>query len=180
MVSQGREYLRRRWSIVERRVRSDRVVVFMSLFDDDLGFLQAVEDFTVQRLVAKFSVEGLAVAIPPGAAWFDEQDFGSNLRQPVAQDLCRHLSAIVGSDVLGHAPITSARVGSSLRSSPPGLLSSASRFTIQASVARLRSNVSASRWTMAPPFLITTWAVKALEPSLRVRPIIVPTARHGS
>ena len=32
----------------------------------------------------------------------------------------------------------------------------------------------------APPFFMTIWAVKALEPSLRVRPIIVPMVRHES
>jgi NADP-dependent 3-hydroxy acid dehydrogenase YdfG len=49
-----------------------------------------------------------------------------------------------------------------------------SRLTIQALAACLRSKVSASRWRMTPPFLMTIWAVKALEPSLRDRPIIVP------
>jgi hypothetical protein len=38
-----------------------------------------------------------------GAAGFDEQGLGSNLGEPVAHDLCRHLSAIVGSDVFGYA-----------------------------------------------------------------------------
>ena len=35
-----------------KRQRSDRVVVLAPLLDDDLCFLQAVEDFTVQQLVA--------------------------------------------------------------------------------------------------------------------------------
>jgi hypothetical protein len=48
MVSQGRECLRCRWPVVERRVRSDRVVVLSPLLDDDLCFPQAVEDFSVQ------------------------------------------------------------------------------------------------------------------------------------
>jgi hypothetical protein len=33
-------------------VRSDRVVVLSPLLDDNLGFLQAVEDFAVQQLIA--------------------------------------------------------------------------------------------------------------------------------
>jgi len=36
---------------------SDGVVVFSPLLDDDLGFLQAVEDLTVQELVAQFCSE---------------------------------------------------------------------------------------------------------------------------
>ena len=39
-------------AVVERRVRSDRVVVPSPLLDDDLGFLQAVEDLAVQQLIA--------------------------------------------------------------------------------------------------------------------------------
>src|SRR3984885_5378073 len=70
--------------------------------------------------------------------------------------------------------MTAARMGSSLRSRPPGPLSSASRLTIQALAAGLRSKVSASRWTMTPSFLMTIWAVNAFEPSFRERPIIVP------
>src|SRR4029077_19868988 len=70
--------------------------------------------------------------------------------------------------------MTAARVGSSLRSRPPGRLSSASRLTIHALAAGLRSKVCASRRTMTPSFLMTIWAVKAFEPSLRERPIIVP------
>jgi len=46
------ECLGRRWPIVERRVRSDRVVVLAALLDDDLRLLQAVEDFTVQQFIA--------------------------------------------------------------------------------------------------------------------------------
>src|ERR1700690_1508885 len=72
--------------------------------DDNLSLFQAVEDLSVEQLVAYFTVEGFAVAVLPGAAWFDVQGLGSNLRQPVAYDLRRHLSAIVRSDVLGHAP----------------------------------------------------------------------------
>ena len=39
-----------RWAvpIVERRVRSDRVVIPSPSLDDDLYFFQAVEDFAVQ------------------------------------------------------------------------------------------------------------------------------------
>jgi hypothetical protein len=54
MARQGRECLRCRRPIVERRVRSDRVVVLPPLLDDNLRFLQAVEDFAIQQLVAEF------------------------------------------------------------------------------------------------------------------------------
>ena len=85
-------------------MRPDCVVVLAPLLDDDLGFLQTVEDLAVEQLIAELTVEGLAVAVLPGAAWFDEQRLCSNLRQPIAHDLRRHLSAVVRPDVLGHAP----------------------------------------------------------------------------
>jgi hypothetical protein len=40
------------WSVVEGRVGPDRVVVLSPLLDDDLRFLQAVEDSTVQQFIA--------------------------------------------------------------------------------------------------------------------------------
>jgi hypothetical protein len=52
VVSHRGKCLRRRRPVVERRVRSDRVVMFSPLLDDDLRFFQAVEDFTVQQLIA--------------------------------------------------------------------------------------------------------------------------------
>ncbi len=61
-----------------------------------------------------------------------------------------------------------------MRSRPPGRLSSASGLTIQALAAGLRSKISASQSTVTPSFLMTIGAVKAFEPSLRERPIIVP------
>ena len=53
MGRQGRECLWRRWPVVERGVRSDRVVVPSPLLDDDLCFFQAVEDFAVEQLIAE-------------------------------------------------------------------------------------------------------------------------------
>jgi hypothetical protein len=38
--------------------------------------------------------------------------------------------------------------------------------------------ISASRWTIRPPFLMTIWAVNALDPSFRVRATIVPIFPH--
>src|SRR5665647_1523624 len=101
MVYGGRERLRRRWSISERRVRPNRVVVFAPLLDDDLRLLQAVEDLAVEQFVAKLPVEGFAVAVLPGAAWFNEQCLGSDLPQPVADCLGSHLRAVIRPDVLG-------------------------------------------------------------------------------
>ena len=47
------------WSVAKRRVRADRVVVVPPAFDDDLGFLERVEDLAVEQLVAQLGVEAL-------------------------------------------------------------------------------------------------------------------------
>ena len=49
------------------------VVVLSPLLDDDLRFLQAVEDFSIEQLIPEFSIEALVVAVFPGAAGLDEQ-----------------------------------------------------------------------------------------------------------
>lgn len=56
------------------------------LLDDNLRFLQAVEDFAVHIVVFR----RLAVAVLPGLPWFDELALGSDLRQPVAHGLRGH------------------------------------------------------------------------------------------
>ena len=52
---------------------SDGVVVMAPLTNDDLGFLEAVEDLTVQQLVTHFAVEAFAVAVLPRTSRFDVQ-----------------------------------------------------------------------------------------------------------
>jgi hypothetical protein len=48
------------------------VVVFVSpVFDEDLGFEEAVEGLEVQEFVAEFAVEGFDVGVLPGCAGFD-------------------------------------------------------------------------------------------------------------
>jgi hypothetical protein len=51
---------------------------------------------------------------------------------------------------------------------------SAREMLVEAEEKRHLQTLSASRWTITPPFLMTIWAVKALEPSFRVRATIVP------
>ena len=47
------------------------VVVASPLPNDGLGFLQAVEDLPVQKLVTQLAVKAFAVAILPGATRLD-------------------------------------------------------------------------------------------------------------
>jgi hypothetical protein len=51
-------------------MRTDAVVVTAPLLDEHLCFSEAVEDLAIEQLVPKLAVEGLAVAILPGAARF--------------------------------------------------------------------------------------------------------------
>lgn len=67
--------------------------------DDDSGLLQAVKDFTVQAFVAQLAVEGLTVAVFPWAAGRNIERLRSELCEPLAHDLGRHLRAVVRPDV---------------------------------------------------------------------------------
>lgn len=44
---------------MQQCVRPNRIVVLTPLLDDDGGFLQTVEDFAVEKLVAQFAIEDL-------------------------------------------------------------------------------------------------------------------------
>ncbi len=49
-------------------MRAPGIVVPAPALDDDLGFLEAVEDLAVEQFVAQLGVEALAAAVFPGAA----------------------------------------------------------------------------------------------------------------
>ena len=51
-----------------------------SVFDDDLGLLQGIEDLTIEKFISKLRVEALAIAIFPWGAGFDVG--GSGTQQP--------------------------------------------------------------------------------------------------
>ena len=80
-------------------MRSDRVVLFAPLLDDDCGLLQAVEDFTVQAFVAQFAVEGLAVAILPWAAGRYVERLHADPAEPLLHGCSDKFAAIVGPDM---------------------------------------------------------------------------------
>jgi len=82
---------------------SDGIVVVAPLLDEDLGFLEAAEDFAIEQFVAQLAVKTFAVAVLPGATRLDVQCFGAHTRQPATHDLGGHLRAVVGSDVLWNA-----------------------------------------------------------------------------
>src|SRR5215217_4559316 len=75
------EYLRSRWSVAQRGMGPDRIVMPSPAFDDDLSLLQGVEDLSIQQLVPKRPrsprwsgsrpLPGFLARPerPPGAAW---------------------------------------------------------------------------------------------------------------
>ena len=84
-------------------MRSHRVVVLPPSFDDDLGFLQRVEDFAIEQFVTKLRVEALAIAIFPRTAGHDVGGLGTDSGDPFTQRLGDELRAVVGSNVAGDA-----------------------------------------------------------------------------
>jgi hypothetical protein len=51
--SQPNDRLQCRWSVCQRGVRPDGIVVLSPSFVNDLGLLERVEDFTVKQFVAQ-------------------------------------------------------------------------------------------------------------------------------
>ena len=63
------------------------VVVDAPAFDDDLGFLQAIEDLAVEAFIPEFAVEGFGNIGSPTASWFDVQACVPTPSQPLAKHL---------------------------------------------------------------------------------------------
>ena len=53
-------------SVAKRAVRPLGVVVTTPLFDDDLGFLEGVEDLSVEQFVSEPGIEAFYVSVLPG------------------------------------------------------------------------------------------------------------------
>jgi hypothetical protein len=69
------------------------------LFDQDLRFFQAVEDFAVQQFIPEAGIEAFAIAVFPRAARFDVGRFGTNGSDPVPYSLGNELRAIAPMEV---------------------------------------------------------------------------------
>jgi hypothetical protein len=70
--------------------------------DHSLGFLERVEDLTVEQFVAQLAVEALAVAVLPGTAWFDIGGLGANSCNPCSQSQRNELRTVARGESGGY------------------------------------------------------------------------------
>ncbi len=67
-------------------------------FDENLGFLEGIEDLPVQELVAQPRVEALDTAVLPGRTRLDEGGPGPDRGNPSPDGLSDKLRAVIGAD----------------------------------------------------------------------------------
>jgi hypothetical protein len=96
------EYLRCRWLVAQRSVRPHGVEVTPPAFDDHLGFPERIEDFAVEKFVAKACIERFDEAVLPGAARCDIRGLGSHGCDPFLNGLGDELGPIVRTNMFGH------------------------------------------------------------------------------
>ena len=77
------------------------VVVSPPSLDDDLGLCEAVEDLTVEQLIAQLRVEALAIAVLPWASRLDERGPRANSYDPLPHGPGDELRTVVGTDMAG-------------------------------------------------------------------------------
>src|SRR5215470_11607026 len=81
----------------------DRIVMAPPAFDDDLSFLEGVEDLAIEQLITQASVEALDVAVLPRTAPLDVGSLGADSCDPSLDSLGDELRSVVGADVTGDA-----------------------------------------------------------------------------
>src|SRR5215475_7356787 len=84
-------------------MRPDRIVMAPPAFDDDLSFLEGVEDLAIEQLITQASVEALDVAVLPRTAPLDIGNLGADSGDPSLDSLGDELRSVVGPDVTGNA-----------------------------------------------------------------------------
>lgn len=90
MARVGGEVFWRSWSVAERAMRSDGVVLVTPSLDQHLRLRSILGDFPIQQFVPDFAVEALVKAVIPKLARPDLER-----RQPVAHRLCGELASII-------------------------------------------------------------------------------------
>ena len=76
-----------------------RVVVPSPLLNHDPGFIEAVEDLSVQELVAEPGIEALTVSVLPRRSWFDVGGLGTDSLDPLPDRIRDELRSVIRSDV---------------------------------------------------------------------------------
>lgn len=84
-------------------MRTQRVVMLSSAFDEDGCLPKGVEDFLVEQLVPELVVEAFVVAILPWRSGLDLERLHADPAQPVTDGMGGELGTIVATDVIGRA-----------------------------------------------------------------------------
>ena len=82
-------------------MRPDRIVMAPPAFDDDLSFLEGVEDLAIEQLITQASVEALDVSVLPRTAPLDIGSLGADSGDPTLDGLVR---SIIRPDMTRDAP----------------------------------------------------------------------------
>ncbi len=93
----------RRWcwrSVVQRRVRSQRVIYHSPFLDHDLCLSQRVKNLSVQAFIPELPVEALAVTVLPRTPRLNVQRSRSQIPQPLPKFPGHELRSVVRSNVL--------------------------------------------------------------------------------
>lgn len=78
--------------------------MFPPLFNQDVRFLQAVEEFSVQQLIPEAGVEALAISVFLRRTWFDAHGLCLQSVDPLPDGLSNELRAVVRIDVGWNTP----------------------------------------------------------------------------
>ena len=85
-------------------MRPDRIVMAPPAFDDDLSFLEGVEDLAIEQLITQARVEALDVAVLPRTAPLDIGSLGADSGDPTLDGLGDELRSIIRPDMTRDAP----------------------------------------------------------------------------
>ena len=93
-------------------MRPERVVLLSPRFYEHLGFLEGIEDLSVEKFVSELAIETFTVSVFPRAAGFDVEGSHSCSIKPLTYRLGGEFRAVIRSDVfrrtMGHEEISEA------------------------------------------------------------------------
>lgn len=130
---------------------SDGVVLGTPVLDQDLGFLEGVEDLAVEQLISKLAVEALAVATLPRTCWLDEQRPDGQAIQPFPYRVRTELRAVSERMCSGSPLVTNSSANDSMKS-----VDRSFRSTTMSRHSRVYSSMSVSMRNALPSWVRST------------------------
>jgi hypothetical protein len=86
-------------------MRAVSIVVTSPAFDEDLGFVQRIEEFPVQQFISQFAIKRFDIAVLPRAAGLNKQGLDTHALSPVPHRVGSEFGGVIRTNMRGDSAV---------------------------------------------------------------------------